>query len=330
MNSNVSYITEVPVVELDAMVVAANAFLGVWQKRQLAFRTLLHDLVKRHVDALDSYKKVLKARALRSVASLEQSPFELMIEALAEDADPEILELAREQADDLKRELASLIVELDKGSKAFASVPELDERNDKARLGSQRASLENRCAQQTAQREADKEKLDKINAAVAALESRELQLDLSNLLPSAEQLSQLAVPGGKAKLALDAAMQAMQDLEKLAGLIQEGMRYAELKQQHRDLARALLEQEKALTSMQREMAEIDTQLEALAQVPVLMQHRSAWLSDAQKLRLVLQGFLTRLQRMPLHNVPDIKAVAQVFNQLLSVKQRTLEHVDRII
>ena len=330
MNSNVSYIIEVPVVDLDATVLGANAFLEVWQKRKLAFQTLLHDLVKRHVDALALYQKALMANARRSVANLEQSPFELMIEALAEGADPEIIELARSQADDFKRELSNLIAELDKSSKAFASLPELDERNEKARLTGERKSLEDQCARHKAQSEADREKLDKIKAAVSALESKELQLDLSNLLPSAEQLSQLAAPGGQAKLALDTATQAMKDLEKVAGLIQEGMRYAELKEQQRKLADALLAQEQAFNSMQRKIAEIDNNLEALADVPVLMQHRSAVLSDAQKLLLVLNGISTRLQYMPIQSAPDIADVAQVFNQLLFVQQRMLEQVNRIV
>ncbi|MFJ4353614.1 alpha-xenorhabdolysin family binary toxin subunit B [Pseudomonas sp. NPDC089428] len=330
MNSNVSYITEIPVVDLDATVLGANAFLEVWQKRKLAFQTLLHDLVKRHVDALALYQKALMANARRSVANLEQSPFELMIEALAEGADPEIIELARSQADDFKRELSNLIAELDKSSKAFASLPELDERNEKTRLTGERKSLEDQCARHKAQSEADREKLDKIKAAVAALESKELQLDLSNLLPSAEQLSQLAAPGGQAKLALDTATQAMKDLEKVAGLIQEGMRYAELKEQQRKLADALLAQEQAFMSMQRKIAEIDNNLEALADVPVLMQHRSAVLSDAQKLLLVLNGISTRLQYMPIQSAPDIADVAQVFNQLLFVQQRMLEQVNRIV
>lgn len=315
MRDNISYMSGAAVPNVKEMIEAARFYMSTWQQGDLAFQAQLQEVLARHNQLLDKAQQVTGKDARNVVALISGSVLEPLLEELANDADEEVLQLGAELRDDVSQSLSVFTDHLRGSRAALSSLPLLEGKKDESRLAAQKQSLLAAQDLLAIEVEVEQEKLRSIVAVINALEAKELKLDLGNLVPTSEQLAAMSIPGGEAKVAMDTAAKAMEELEKILGNLLEGMRYSELQAQRRDINSKLQGLQADAKTNARAIADIEKNLQALQVLPDLLEHRQCWLEDSQKLVLALEAQVGRLRGCKVNTVQDIESLAGNFEEL---------------
>lgn len=317
MNDNVSYLSGGQMPDVHAMSTAVHAFLDAFQKQKLAFQPTLHDGVERHARLLDENQRKLKLGLQALLAQLSEAPLRFILDELETGDDGDLFSLAQELRDDVLKPLTQVITLLKADRDGFSALPALDASRERSRLEKTEKILREATGHLSQLLEDEQTKRAALSAAIEALEAKEVNLDLSGLVPTSDQLSALAVPGAEAKLALDAAIQAMKDLEKIMGSIIEGIRYSELQDCRREVTRRVADLEREISDKTRQIKEVEHQQKMLDVVPELLGYAAGWLSSVQAIIRSMEALFIKLKGSSASNVQGVKDLDAVFAEILN-------------
>ncbi|BBH47780.1 alpha-xenorhabdolysin family binary toxin subunit B [Pseudomonas sp. KU43P] len=329
MTSNVSYLPNGKLPDVQAMNTAASEFLNAFQQQKFAFQPTLHDVIKRYAIFLDDNQSAVRVALKALLTQLSDDSLQLVIEGLQSGDDPDLLDVAHEMRDDVLNALAGVINCLKTGNDGFASLPTLDGRAEGSRLEKSEKGLHGDIAQLSKLLEDEKKKRAALSAAIEALEAKDVQLDLSGLVPTSEQLSALVVPGGEAKFALDAATKAMKDLEKMMGSILEGMRYSELQDCRREAIKREKDLERQVRDKSMELQEVEGQQKMLKVIPELLGYAASWTSCVQAIVRSQGKQSAELKGASVRSLEDIKKLDVVFAEVRTYNKGLLDLMSKV-
>lgn len=325
MNDKISVLhTRANPPELGSVLGATRSFTEAWQRGELKFQPVIHESLERHMKLFINCAEVMARNAQRVVAEIANDPLRDILDALEDGDDEDVLAIAGEVANTVKSLLATQVAHLGKEQQALATLAAPAWSRDEQRLLKQQQDQANLHTQVSAEHDREKHSQSAIEQAIATLEAQGLQTRFGGVVPSAQDLAKLAVPGAEAAAMADAVNTAVEQLQTLLGDVVEGMRYAQLQQERRAARERVANLARQVRELDQRQQVVSAQLAALLTMPRLHEQRIEWDAGINVVRQALANFVPRIGTAAPSNVAQVQALDDTFKQLLAYQRQLLE------
>lgn len=325
MNDKISVLpTRANPPELGNVLGATRGFTEAWQRGELKFQPVIHESLERHMKLFINCAEQMARNAQRVVAEISSEPLRDILDVLEEGDDEEMLAIAGEVAETVRSLLGTQVAHLGKEQQALGTLAALAWARDEQRLLKQQQDQASLHSQVSAEHDREKHNQATIEQAIATLEAHGLQTRFGGVVPSAQDLAKLAVPGGEAAAIADAVNKAVEQLQTLLGDAVEGMRYAQLQQERRAARERVAQLARHVREIDQRQLVSSAQLAALQTLPRLHEQRTEWDAGINAVRQALATFVPRIGSAAPSSVAQVQALDDIFKQLLAYQRKLLE------
>ncbi|MBA1203412.1 alpha-xenorhabdolysin family binary toxin subunit B [Pseudomonas capeferrum] len=325
MTNKVTFLHAQPeTLDLSKVLAATNAYTQVWQQGTFKFLPVLQESLERHMKLFLNCRQNMAHNALRVVAQLRSEPLRDLLEILQQEGDdPEILGIAQDTLDGILRKLREQVAHLACEQRALSSLPFYDATSGKTHLTGGLVAQRESQRQVALLLEHEQQKLTALEQSLTTLEANGIETRFEGVVPSLEQLSALAAPGGEVVVTAQAVSKAVEELKTLLGDLVEGMRYSQLQKERRSRRNRVRDLRKQLDEVSGAIKQGQNNLESLDALPELLERRNEWTSGLERVRVVLESFAGQFEQQRIQDREHVRQLDASLRELLAYEYELL-------